>query len=82
MTISENELPKLAAFMAQQAPPLDRYQMAELIGCSGEYVRLLCLPYGDPRRARPSQRMRGKIADATRGAVGLDDWAPTRRVAA
>lgn len=66
--------PKLAAWIASQEK--DHYWAAALIGCSGEYVRRLCLPLSDPRRSLPSMRIRRQIAEATAGAVAITDWPP------
>ena len=64
--------PKLHAFLTGQG--WDHYQGAALIGCSGEYVRRMCLPFGDPRRCNPSGRMRRRIAEKTAGVIGEGDW--------
>ncbi len=65
--------PKLHHFLAERG--WDHYHGAALIGCSGEYVRRMCLPLHDPRRCVPSRRLRQTIAERTDGKVGLDDWA-------
>jgi len=74
MTQSEGPRPKLHDFLTGLG--LDHYGGAALIGCSGEYVRRLCLPYDSPRRCQPSLQMRQRIARATGGAVGEGDWTP------
>lgn len=39
------------------------------IGRSHEYVRRLCLPFGDPQRTLPDEHTAGLIAQATDGQV-------------
>lgn len=55
------------------------------IGFSHEYVRQLCLPFGDPGRKVPDEHTRGLIAQATDGEVppeSFDDPAATPEGAA
>lgn len=83
MTICpEMTLPPLALWLERKG--MDNYQAAELIGCSGEYVRRMCLAFENPRRCKPTRRMALKIERATGGEVGLADWgaAPSRPYAA
>jgi hypothetical protein len=50
---------------------------ASNLGCSTEYVRLMCLPLSDPKRRRPGVQMRRRIAELTGGAIGADAWGLT-----
>lgn len=68
----ETTLPPLALWLERRG--LDNYQAADLIGCSGEYVRRMCLPFENPRRCKPTRRMALQIERATGGEVGVDDW--------
>lgn len=64
--------PKLHNFLTQR--DLDHFQGAALLGCSGEYVRRMCLPFDDPRRSVPSKTLRRQFSERTAGAVGEGDW--------
>lgn len=64
--------PKLHNFLAERG--LDHFQGAVLLGCSGEYVRRMCLPLDNPRRSVPSKALRRQFSDRTGGAVGEGDW--------
>lgn len=55
---------------------------AAAIGCSAEWVRRINLPFDDVRRARPSGRLRERIAAYTEGAIGLLDWDPKSQAVA
>lgn len=70
--IKDPSRPKLHSFLA--ARELDHFQGAALLGCSGEYVRRMCLAFDDPRRCVPSERMRRQFSEKTGGDVGVDDW--------
>lgn len=77
MTIClESTLPPLALWLERQG--LDNFGAAALIGCSGEYVRRMCLPFENPRRCTPTRRMAERIARATGGEVGVGDWVAPR----
>lgn len=47
---------------------------ARAVGCSTEYLRLINLPWSDPKRRNPSHRIRAAIADYTAGAVPVTSW--------
>jgi len=49
---------------------------AQQLGRSREYVRLICLPFGDPARRKPGGDLVEKIIRLTAGAVRADDWHP------
>jgi hypothetical protein len=46
------------------------------LGCSAEYVRLICLPFDDPKRRDPSGKLVRKIVRLTAGACGPETWHP------
>ncbi len=43
---------------------------------SREYIRLICLPFGDPARRHPGGALVEEIVRLTHGAVRPDDWHP------
>lgn len=47
-----------------------------LIGCSGEGVRLWCLPFDDPNRRQPEAQWIERIAVVTAGAITAADFYP------
>lgn len=47
---------------------------AEQTGRSREYIRLICLPFGDPARRKPGGVLVEDIIKLTAGAVRADDW--------
>lgn len=49
---------------------------AEQLGCSPEYVRLLCLPFDEPNRRDASGRVVRAVIRLTGGAVRAEDWHP------
>lgn len=49
---------------------------AEQLGCSPEYVRLLCLPFDEPKRRDASARVVRATIRLTGGAVRAEDWHP------
>lgn len=51
-------------------------EAGELFACSGEAVRLWCLPFGDPKRRTPDQPSMEKISTRTEGAVQAGDFYP------
>ena len=67
-------LPKIARWL--KAADRDHFDGAALFGISGEYVRRMCLPFSNNRRAVPTLRLRRVIAEKTGGEVGVDDWSP------
>lgn len=67
----------------RQRPPLARWvwdrgytwkEAGELFGCSGEAVRLWCLPFDDPARRTPDQRSMERIERATGGEIGAGSF--------
>jgi len=57
-------------------------EAAGLFGCSYEQVRLMCLPFADPRRRVPDAYLLQRIIDATAGAIGIIHFfAPDQRPA-
>lgn len=54
------------AFLLFQAG-LDYHQAAQALGSSRETVRLICLPFADPRRRVPNKRLMARIVEWTRG---------------
>lgn len=59
-----------------RARRLDFAWAAGQLGCSREYVRLICLPFDDASRRDPSGRMVRAIIRLTGGAVRAEDWHP------
>jgi hypothetical protein len=55
---------------------LNLREAAELFGCSYEQVRLMCLPFADPRRRVPDTALMARIIDATGGEIGLKHFYP------
>lgn len=51
-------------------------QAGQLFGCTGEAVRLWCLPFDDPARRRPDDASLERIVTATSGAVGPATFIP------
>lgn len=49
---------------------------AERLGCTREYVRLICLPFDDEKRRDPRAGIVRKVVRLTAGAVRPDDWHP------
>lgn len=49
-------------------------EAGELFGCSGEAVRLWCLPFDDAARRRPEDGFMQKIRAVTAGEVGPEDF--------
>lgn len=44
-------------------------QAGSVLGCSGEFVRLICLPYSDRRRVRPGPEIAQRIEAWTGGEI-------------
>lgn len=51
-------------------------EAGELFGCSGEAVRLWCLPFTDVARRTPDKTWLGRITTVTGGAVTAADFYP------
>ncbi|MCZ8195028.1 hypothetical protein [Brevundimonas sp.] len=51
-------------------------EAGELFGCSGEAVRLWCLPFDDAARRRPEDGFMQRIRLVTGGEVGPEDFFP------
>lgn len=50
------------------------------LGCTGEYVRLICLPFDDPNRRVPGKRIMERVLSVTNGAVRPDDFYPIEEI--
>lgn len=68
------ERPKLAQWMWLRG--LRAKDGADALDCGVELVRRLCLPFGDPLRRIPSERMMLQIQAWTDGDVGPADFYP------
>ena len=66
--------PRLAAFLALRG--IELRQAGQAIGCSGEKVRLMCLPFGHPRRQAPGPKLIDRIVEWTAGEITLADFDP------
>lgn len=53
---------------------LDFRQAAARLGCSHETVRLICLPFDDPKRRVPNVALMDKIIALTDGEVAASDF--------
>lgn len=51
-------------------------EAGELFECSGEAVRLWCLPFDDPGRRTPDKASLGRIVRVTGGVIGGADFIP------
>lgn len=66
--------PRLAAFIFDRG--LDLKDVGDAIGCSHEQVRLICLPFGDPKRRVPGAELMERIVLWTNRAVTPSDFYP------
>lgn len=66
--------PALALFLWERG--VQFRPAGKAIGKSHEYVRLICLPFGDPRRLIPDAETAEKIREWTGGAVAPDSFDP------
>lgn len=66
--------PKLAQWLWER--DLDFRTAAGRLGRSREWVRLICLPFDDPRRRIPDQDDMARIHALTEGEVGATDFYP------
>lgn len=66
--------PKLAHFIWSRN--LDWREAGKQLGMSGEGVRAICLPFGDPKRRIPRPRTMKRIGEWTQGEVGPADFYP------
>ena len=64
--------PKFSQFLFDRR--LSARDVSRLIGCSHEHARRITLPFDDPDWRAPSVELRQRIADFTRGEIGLLDW--------
>lgn len=55
---------------------LDYAWAAERLNRSREYIRLICLPFDEPKRRDPSLRLVRDVIRLTGGAVRAEDWHP------
>lgn len=51
-------------------------EVGEDIGCSYEQVRLICLPFTDPKRRTPDEALIRRIYEYTGGEIGITHWYP------
>lgn len=66
--------PAFAAFI--EARKLKLREVGEALDCSGELVRLICLPFHDKRRRVPGAELMGRIVAWTGGQVVAGDFYP------
>lgn len=64
--------PSLARFVWERGYTWQ--EAGELFGCSGEAVRLWCLPFDDPARRTPDRSSMEKIVAGTNGEVTAADF--------
>lgn len=64
--------PRLAAYIFERA--LELKTVGEAIGCSGEQVRLICLPFGHPKRRVPRTDLMARIVAWTGGEITPADF--------
>lgn len=72
--------PRLAALLFEAC--VDFRAAAEGLRCSRETVRLICLPFDDPRRRVPNRALMARIVEWTRGEAQPADFYPQRSIAA
>jgi hypothetical protein len=53
---------------------VDYQQAAQALESSRETIRLICLPFSDPRRRVPNRRLMSRIIEWTRGEVHPADF--------
>jgi hypothetical protein len=51
-------------------------EVGEALGCSYEQVRLICLPFSDPKRRVPDEPLIRRIHEYTGGEIGVAQWYP------
>lgn len=68
--------PKFARFIWERG--LDYRAAGRHLGRTGEWVRLVCLPFNDARRRIPDGDDVAKISDWSEGEIGPSDWYPAR----
>jgi hypothetical protein len=66
--------PELARWIWER--DLTLREAAELFSCSPEQVRLMCLPFSDPRRRAPDDELRERITEVTGGEILLRHYFP------
>jgi len=66
--------PKFWAYY--RARGMERQEVADVFGRTAEWLRLITLPFGDPKRRTPSTDDIAAIHAWTRGEVGPADWYP------
>lgn len=66
--------PSLAKFIWERG--LDYRAAGEALGRTGEWVRLVCLPFNDPRRRVPETEDMRRIFDWSGGQIAPADFYP------
>lgn len=51
-------------------------EVGDDIGCSYEQVRLICLPFNDPKRRTPDELLIRRIYEYTGGEISVTHWYP------
>ena len=72
--------PTLARWIWERG--LELRQVAAGLGCSYEQVRLICLPFGDPKRRVPTTELIERIVAYTAGEITAADFYPPHLVGA